>query len=271
VTTPDPTSDTPPEVTMDNSAAQFRQSYDELLSDAVKVLTAAARLSWTLRAPDGSVNTGPCDWAEFVTLALAGATANIGSLEAILAGRPGSWEADGVRNLLNATVGDDLQQLLEHRAEPLVVNIIVDDILFDLGVFQAYEDASTALEGRYEALDVPSQTCAPGAAPEHHERRLNEIGALEDKLAEQRRQDWAAYGGALKSHIEAQAVHIEGLRVPVLAVVDLGWAPGNCDTGLWGSGPDESLADSLLNAAIAATPLPGNGKPPLERLTNHAD
>jgi hypothetical protein len=50
----------------------------------------------------------PIDWAEFVTLALAGAAANIGGNEQILACRPGSWEAERVRQTLQSTVGVDL-------------------------------------------------------------------------------------------------------------------------------------------------------------------
>jgi hypothetical protein len=47
------------------------------------------------------------DWAAFVTEALAGAAANIGSTTQILAGRPGSWEAARVREVLESTVGVD--------------------------------------------------------------------------------------------------------------------------------------------------------------------
>ena len=43
--------------------------------------------------PDPTAAPLPIDWAAFVTLALAGAAANIGSVYRILAGRPGSWEA----------------------------------------------------------------------------------------------------------------------------------------------------------------------------------
>jgi hypothetical protein len=45
-------------------------AYEQLLSDAVTALTAAARLTCTERRPDGTAASRPCDWAEFVTLAL---------------------------------------------------------------------------------------------------------------------------------------------------------------------------------------------------------
>jgi hypothetical protein len=82
------------------------------------------------------------DWAEFVTLALAGAAANIGHVEAVLGGRPGSWEAEGVRQLLISTVGDDGRQLLRHRTEPLVIDLYVDEVLLDAGAWTAYDQAT---------------------------------------------------------------------------------------------------------------------------------
>ena len=102
-------------------------AYAQVLGDAVAVLTAAARLTWIGDRRDGTRSARSCDWAEFVSLALAGAAANMGSVESVLAGRPGSWEADTVRTLLRSTVGPDEQQLLAHRTEPVVVNINVDD------------------------------------------------------------------------------------------------------------------------------------------------
>jgi hypothetical protein len=63
----------------------------------------------------------PIDRAEFVSLALAGAAANAGVIKQILAGRPGSWEAERVRQTLQSTVADD-QDLLRHRTDPVVVD-----------------------------------------------------------------------------------------------------------------------------------------------------
>ena len=70
-------------------------------------------------APAGWVESDrrePADWAEFVTLALTGAAANVGSIEAALRGRPGSWEADGARSLLQSTAGE--RQAVLHRTAP---------------------------------------------------------------------------------------------------------------------------------------------------------
>ena len=54
-------------------------------AEAVRVLTAAAH---RLRA-DGT----PCDFADFLAGVLGATAANLGGIEQLLAGRPGSWEA----------------------------------------------------------------------------------------------------------------------------------------------------------------------------------
>jgi hypothetical protein len=73
--------------------------YNEVLYDAIAALTEAAHLTNQLTRQNSSGQWEPdpdpraalaIDWAEFVTHALAGAAANIGSTEQILARRPGS-------------------------------------------------------------------------------------------------------------------------------------------------------------------------------------
>ena len=143
-------------------AVDERPGHRELLGRAVEVLTAAVR--WerpTVRQNDQGKwepdpdRTDRSDWAEFVSLALAGAAANAGGIEAALAGRPGSWEADGVRQLLQSTVDDDEAHLWEHRTEPLQLTLYVDELLTDVDydLVRAHEDAATELQRRYEAAE----------------------------------------------------------------------------------------------------------------------
>ena len=108
-----------------DGSADAPRPYNEVLADAIAVLTEATRLTNQLSRrndtgqwetdPDPSASV-PIDWAEFVTLAVAGAAANVGSAEEALAGRPGSWEADRVRQMLQATAFDD-KDLLRHRTD----------------------------------------------------------------------------------------------------------------------------------------------------------
>lgn len=260
--------------------------YDELLAQTTRVLTEAARLTRPVldRDEEASAAAGrpvwietdrrePIDWAEFVTLALAGTAANIGGIEQVLAGRPGSWEADGVRQLLTSTVGHDQELLLEHRTEPVVVDLYVDEILVDLGAWKLYDEANQELDRRYTAIGIPSVTGVPGdaafeaalaalpPATEEQERLADEIADLGERLEQQREADWASYGAALKAAVEAAAARREGLRVPVVVNVDLETFRGDRgDDGWYG------LADQLREEGLNAIPLPGDGRPPLSRL-----
>lgn len=130
-----------------------QRAMTEVLADAIRVLTEAARLRRPALTKDADgawrehpTHTRQADWAEFVTQALAGAAANIGSVDAALAGRPGSWEADAVHNLLHSTVGYDEQYLFGHRTEPLRVVVDVEQILDDLDITLLYDDAEAALD-----------------------------------------------------------------------------------------------------------------------------
>lgn len=208
---------------------------DEVLRDAVSVLTEAARVSG--------------DWAEFVTLALAGAAANIGSVERILAGRPGSWEADGVRSLLSSTVGWDGDYLLEHRTEPVRVVLYVDEILADLGAWDTYDAANRQLAGR-EATTV---------------EELDALADIEGRLEDQRLRDWQEYGDALKTAVDAAAAKLS-LKVPVNVTVDLvTFRPYGEQS------QDGAVEQQLVEDARLATPLPASwSRSPLERLESPA-
>lgn len=128
--------------------------YDTLLGDAVAVLSEATRLRRrTLRPVDGTPGrwetdpdrTEPVDWAEFVCLALASAAANAGGIEAALAGRPGSWEASRVRDLLESQIGDEERNLMEYRTEPLRIAVDAPELLSFFGYDYLYDAAGDAI------------------------------------------------------------------------------------------------------------------------------
>ena len=135
-------------MTGEGPGAAESRGWDEVLADAIRVLTEAARLRRPVmrQADDGSwephpLQTEPADWAEFVTLALAAAAANVGSIDRALEGRPGSWEADAVRSVLVSTVGHDSAHLMEHRTEPIQVVLRPAEILADLGYTALYDES----------------------------------------------------------------------------------------------------------------------------------
>ncbi|CAA0127322.1 Uncharacterised protein [Mycolicibacterium vanbaalenii] len=136
----------------DDQAASPRP-YDEVLQDAIGVLTEASRLTNQpmRQSSSGQWEADPdprsalqIDWAAFVTEALAGAAANAGGIDTILAGRPGSWEASVVGDALRAAVGHDEWDLWRHRTEPVTVVLNPERILFDDDASDWFEQVDAA-------------------------------------------------------------------------------------------------------------------------------
>ncbi len=249
-------------------AAVAPRTYEQILTDAIGVLTEAARQTSTYGTGDHA-HQEPADFAEFATLALAGAAANIGGIEALLAGRPGSWEADGVRTLLTSTVGWDEEHLLEHRTEPLTVAVHVDDLLHELGYAQLYDQAHDELDRRHDAIGIPTVSGIPGTpqfeaalarlepATAEQQAMSDAVEQMRERLDEQRAREWAAYGQAFRENVHRAAAALPpGLRVPVEVVVELRWQNDA------GSGdPPYGPAFQLWERALRDTPLPGSGIP----------
>src|SRR6266581_4676157 len=204
-TTNGTTYDTTNDLTNDTSG---QRSHDAVLADAVRVLTEGARrtITWTDR--DGREHQQRADFAEFVTHAVAGAAANLGGIEHALAGRPGSWEADKVRDMLHATVGYDGQYLDEYRTEPVVVRVHVDDILNELGLWKLYDEAHDELDRRHDTIGIPTASGVPGdpafeaalaalePATAEQEAASDAVEELHERLDAQQRHESADYGDA---------------------------------------------------------------------------
>ena len=169
------------------------------------------------------------DFAEFVALVLAAAAANVGGIEELLAGRPGSWEAEHVRTLLTSTVGWDEEYLWAHRTEPLVVEVHVDHLLTELGIAGLYAESADELDR--QAARIADATGGEVAA---REVELDRLAAMQEALEEQMRAEWAAYGQAFAAAVLADLERepIPGLRVPVQVVIDdRTWQPYPADRG----------------------------------------
>lgn len=112
---------------------------------AVDALTAIART--TYQTDHGA---HPVDFADALAHILASVTANVGSIDTLLAGRWGSWEADAVRTLVDGTVGPDGEQLPYYRTDPIRVWIDPEAHLSDVLGARWYEawDAVTDLAGQ---------------------------------------------------------------------------------------------------------------------------
>lgn len=240
------------------------RTYEQLLTDAIRVLTEAARQTRTLGTGQ-TTRQEPADFAEFLSLAVAGAAGNIGGIDRLLAGRPGSWEADFVYRLLIGTVGEDEAYLMEHRTEPVTVTVNVDDILADAGYWELYDDADAELFRREDAID-PDSADADAA--------YEEIETLRTRMDELRERDLATYGKAFKANVLAAAAELfPTLGVPVDVVVNLHHRQGDEDSTdeLLFAGPAQVLCDQ----ARADTPIPSSGMAlkdyPLDMSMAHAE
>jgi hypothetical protein len=232
-----------------------QRTYDEVLADAVRVLTEAACrvITWTDR--DGRARHEQADFAEFVTHGLAGAAANIGGIEPMLAGRPRSLEADHLRDVLCATVGYDEQFLLERRTESVIVRVHVSAILGDLGIWTLYEQAYDELERRDDLICAASPY--PKPISQEHDAELGVIDELRAALHAQRLREWAAYGAAFRANVLRAAGELfPTLPVPVEVIVELD-RKHERSVGDERDGP----VWRLWEAARSSTPLPGSDIP----------
>lgn len=286
------------------AVAQEPRAYADVLADAVAVLTEATRLTnqRARRTADGGWEPDPdappdrIDWAAFVTQALAGATANAGGINTVLAGRPGSWEAARIRDTLVSTVGDDEWDLMRHRTEPVDIVLKPEQILYDVGDLEhmgGYHDAEQELLRREEEIS-PSVTIKPGEldwvndpaqvaefeaalraeaenptplTPEQEaiDDALGKIQSLRDRLDAQRRAELADYGSALAAAV-TEGLAALNLPVPVSVTVDLdarvvAW--NGASTLLVGPAGaiDVAIADAIMTTPTPSA-LPGT---PLER------
>lgn len=211
---------------------------DDVFGDAVRILTAAAR-----RTRD---NGSPCDFADFLSGALASAAANVGGVEQLLTGRSGSREASHVRSLLTGTVGFHPDDLASARTEPIVVTLNIAEMLEHL-------DLHPGLLTLAEAL---------AACDERHADDDPESLVVDEELAEiEQRYDreFSAYAERFTTAVAAAAQLIPGLQVPVIVKVDTDpwsywWSKGAtvnvlpCD--------DNVVAVDLWHAAHAVVTLP---------------
>lgn len=171
--------------------AREREARDALWVVAVDTLTEAARLTRTLAG--GQVE--PADFSDFLASALAAVAANLGDVDSVTAGRPGSWESDLVDQLVRNTVGFGQELLLAHRTDPVVVPLNVEQLVEDSGCLVSFFDAEQALP---YALDLDENT----QDTEWERLRARYLDAYE------------AYARAFTAAVQAHALTIPGLSVP---------------------------------------------------------
>lgn len=121
------------------------------IAQAITALTDAARRRRVVGAGTPSEHTEPDDFAGIACHVLTAVAANIGSVDELLAGRPGSWEAALIRQVVEGTAGTDDRDLLAWRTEPVRLALDVEAVFEDFGLYQLYEDAAEELGRRVDA------------------------------------------------------------------------------------------------------------------------
>lgn len=111
------------------------------VDEAVTALTAAARGQRIIDAGSANEHSVPADFAGTLFRILASVAANVGGIETLLQGRPESWEADYVRQLLRSTVGQNEEYLLHYRTEPLQLSLNVEEVFERFGITELYREA----------------------------------------------------------------------------------------------------------------------------------
>lgn len=145
------------------------------VTTAINALTEAARRRRTIGAGTPNEHSEPVDFGEIACHVITAVAANVGSVEALLAGRPGSWEADYVRRIVLSAAGDNERQLLRYRSEPLRLVVDVDGELGDMGIYDLVEEAGEQLNQRVEEAMV---ALIEGVATPAERARLADIEAV---------------------------------------------------------------------------------------------
>lgn len=172
------------------------------------------------------------DAAEVICRVVTAVAANVGGVDVLLAGRPGSWEADHVRRIVTSTTGDDLSLLAQHRTEPVLVPVDVEELL--------YEVAGDAIESAHAELDEAGHGVSEA-----------ELDALEEErevIEHIWDDDIATCTTALTEALCAAAVEVG--------------VPEEVPVALVGVGTEvvDALPTMLLERAWATVPLPGGGR-----------
>lgn len=210
-----------------------------LVGQAIEVLTSIARQTRVRGAgtPDATVEPG--DFAAVAAQVLTAVAANVGDVETLLAGRPGSWEADLVRQIVNSTAGYNSTDLLSWRTHPVRLQFAAEDVFYDFGI-------NDMLDQEYE--QAIERTHADDLTDAQRDAAEDVTTAIE-QLSEQ---DQAAYTEAYRATAQRYLTE-RGATCGVELVPAL--AAGESTT--W-----DELAEQVHEYARKHTPLPMTGSTP---------
>lgn len=228
-----------PATTDPNGEAAARPPADgidpQVMTQAVDALTAIAHSRYT--------SGDQVDFADALAHIVTTVAANVGSLERLLIGRPGSWEADLVARLVSGTAMDeDLPGL---RSEPVRLTLYLDDAWMDMDLAMMAGDDVDEIERLIDLEDDDS----PG------ELALLEEREEVEKLEEADRAAYVAAWTALARQVAAEY----GITVPVDVTVGTYRVLAEERTDYW---PADVLADRIYEDVDRRMPHPLTGQAP---------
>jgi len=210
-----------------------------LYGQAIEVLTSVARQTRVRGAGTPAAATEPVDFADIAAYVLTAVAANVGGVDALLAGRPGSWEADLVRQLVNGTAGHAPADLLSWRTEPVRLHFDAEYVFFDFGICDLFDEEN---DQAVERTNDENATNEQVAAAE-------DLSAAIERLFDQ---DGAAYTEAYR--VTAQRYLTER---GATCGVELVTGPAALPSLAW-----YELAEQVRGYAREHTPLPMTGSVP---------
>jgi hypothetical protein len=208
-----------------------------MTNDAVDARTRAIEALTELASRTGDDGYIAHDFGETVCDIVSTVAANVGSLDTLLQGRPGSWEADLVRQMVESTIPEE--DLLTYRTEPIRLMLNIEDRWFDLGLQSLYLDDLDAID----ALK-PADT--------GDEDEPTSLDLEENAIYDLYEADRTAYVAAWTEEVRKIAAE-RGITVPVEVTV----VRGNEREPMW-----DDLAEQLHGDANERTPHPGSGIAP---------
>lgn len=204
---------------------------------AIAALTAAAR---PVDPDTGAVRE--TDMGQVLCHVITSVAANLGGAEVLLAGRPGSWEADLVWRIVQSTAGEYLD---EFRTEPVWLQLDPEQHFYEWGYDHLHDQATGELAARADAVEVDTNGVVTAAG----EVELEEITAQEVAVETLRQGDLDVFVASYTTAAQAAAA-ARGLTVPVQVqrvVVDAGPPPhGELVEALHTAGLDGAVLPSGL-------------------------
>lgn len=205
------------------------------IAQAIAALTAAARGTKTRGAGTPHEQIEQADFADLAAHVLTSVAANLGGVEALLAGRPGSWEADLLRQLISGTTTED--EIHRYRTEPVRIIVFPEGDFHDLGLADLFDHDLD------QAMDEQSRDDLSEEQAEAADRLVSVLDQLWER-------DLAAYAAA---YLETARAYLQqrGITVGVEAV------PEPDGGASW-----DALIEELHEHALKTTPLPMTGEAP---------